>query len=139
MWAKIASVAGSFFVADSWRLSAGSSPVHSIWCRWFPQSAGRRPRSLFGRSTGAALRPLSGGYTGGWCGTGDQPGFGYRRWLVYPSGGWGDALPHVSVHAVYKHQYRSHHWRVRAYLCEWSSAPTAVRAQRVVAHLVPVL
>src|SRR5262249_419101 len=32
-WSKMASVSGSFFGADSWPLSVGNSPEHSIWCR----------------------------------------------------------------------------------------------------------
>src|SRR4029434_9183860 len=69
-WSKMASVSGSFFGADSWPLSVGSSPAHSIWCRWFPQLAVRYLRSLCGRSTGAASQPLSVEYRGGWSGTG---------------------------------------------------------------------
>src|SRR5262250_627763 len=67
-WSKMASVSGSFFGADSWPLSAGNSPDHSIWYQWFRQLAVRYPSSLFGRSTGAAPRLLSGEYRGGWSG-----------------------------------------------------------------------
>src|SRR4029434_11277297 len=69
-WSKIASVSGSFFGVDSWPLSAGNSPDHSIWCRWFRPWAVRYPRSLCGRSTDAAPRPPSGEYRGGWSGMG---------------------------------------------------------------------
>src|SRR5262245_42948229 len=98
-WAKMASVAGSFFAADSSRLSAGSSPAHSAWCRWFPPSGVSLPGSLFGRSTGGAPRPLSGGYRDAGSGTVGRLGSGCRRWRVYPSGDGEDALPHACAHA----------------------------------------
>src|SRR5215475_669780 len=138
-WSKMASVSGSFFGADSWPLAVENSLDHSIWCRWFRQLAVRYPSSLFGRSTDVAPRPLSGEYRGGWSGIGGRPGSGYRRWLGYPSRGWGDALPHVSAHAEQRHRHRSRHCRVRAGLYAWSSAPTAGRARRAVARPAPVL
>src|SRR5262245_6995176 len=60
LWAKSASGASSFFVADAGRLAAGRGPELARWCRGGPPSVGRRP--------------LAGGETGGWGGTGAPPG-----------------------------------------------------------------
>src|ERR1043166_3408965 len=85
-WVKMVSVSGSFFAADSWRLSADNSPVHSTWCLWFQPSGVSLPGSLFGQSTGVAPRLLSGGYRGAGSGTVDQPGSGCRQERVDRSG-----------------------------------------------------
>jgi len=92
-WAKIASVSGSFFGADAWRLSVDRSPAHSIWLRWFQRTAVWHPGSLVGPSTDAAPQPPSVRYTGGGSATAGRPSSSYWRWRAASSGSWGHALP----------------------------------------------
>src|SRR5215212_6344015 len=60
---------GHFFWADSWRLSVDSSPDYSILPRASQRCATHYRYTLFGQSTGGALRWRSVGCTGAASGT----------------------------------------------------------------------